>query len=340
MPSRISKKSNEKNKTKSKKTNPGKKSKTTSNTTQKLMKVNCNPSLTPMKIHKGKTCFRKKDMFRLRNEFNKTFPQYAIDTNADDPTEIFDLLRLRMNDHKGCKREDCWLQVIADPMERNHLMKELYRPLQPSSWNENPTKWLTNHDMEKVLKQYEEKYPNFKLIGPTTIDFDKNHSYLGGCVEDVMCTFDYSTYVKENPSIDKLGIIINYDVHTGNGTHWVALFMDLKEKLIVFFDSQSGYSKTLKPEIQKFINKVKSQEPGFIDVINKKTHQSTTTECGMYVLHFLITMLIPTEHCRRKLKDKESVYDARIKYFTQNRIPDKDMIYLRNAYFNKNIDIL
>ena len=71
--------------------------------------------------------------------------------------------------------------------------------------------------------------------------------------------------------INKLGFFINYDLHTGNGTHWVALFIELKEKLIVFFDSQSGYSKTLKPEIQKFINKVKSQEPGFIDVINKKT---------------------------------------------------------------------
>ena len=311
-----------------------------SSQTRKLMKINCNPKIVPVSLRKGKTCFRKEDINLLRTEFNKTFPKYTIDPYMDDVNDIIDELRLRMQQYTKCRREDCWLQVIRDPVLRDHLTKELYRPTQPSSWNKNPNKWLTNHDIEKVLKQYEKKYPNFKLIGPTTIDFDKNHSYLGGCVDDVLCTFDYSTYVKENPTIDKLGIIINYDVHTGSGTHWVGLFIDLKEKFIVFFDSQADYSKQIKPEISKFINKVKKQEPGFKDIINEKTHQSTTTECGMYVLHFLITMLIPNEDCRRKFKDKETPYDARIKYFTKNRIPDKDMIYLRNVYFNKNVDIL
>lgn len=324
--------------TEKKKTKPEKKTK--SNTTRKLMKINCNPAITPMKTRKGKSCFRKDDIYLLRDEFNKTFPAYTIDTQLTDVNEIMDELRLRMNQHTKCRREDCWLEVITNPTLRVRLTKELYRPIQPHSWNKNPNKWLTNHDMEKVLHQYEQKYSNFRLIGPTTIDFDKNHTYLGGCVDDILSTFNYHSYVAENPDIDKLGIIINYDVHTGSGTHWVALFMDLKEKLIVFFDSQAGYGKSVKPEIQKFINKVKQQEPSFNVVINKKTHQSTTTECGMYVLHFLITMLTPTERCRRKLKDKETPYDNRIKYFTENRIPDKDMIDLRNVYFNKNIDIL
>lgn len=323
-----------------KKTHKTKRSKgKTSKGTRRLMKINCNPNIVPATHRKGKSCFRKDDIYLLRNEFNKTFPNYAIDTQLTDVNEIMEELRLRMEQHTKCRREDCWLQVITNPTVRNRLTKELYRPTQPSSWNKNPNKWLTNHDMEKVLHQYEEKYSNFRLIGPTTIDFDKEHSYSGGCVEEVLCTFNYHSYVAENPGIDKLGIIINYDVHTGNGTHWVALFMDLKEKVLVFFDSQAGYGKSVKPEIQKFINKVKQQEPSFNVVINKKTHQSTTTECGMYVLHFLITMLIPTERCRRKLKDNETPYDNRIKYFTENRIPDKDVIYLRNKYFNKNIDI-
>lgn len=333
MPSRNKANTTEKKKTKSEK-------KMKPNTTRKLMKINCNPAITPMKTRKGKSCFRKADIHLLRIEFNKTFPRYAIDTEIDDTNEILDALRLRMAEHTKCKREDCWLQVITDPTIRNDLMKELYRPVQPLSWNENPNKWLTNHDMEKVMHQYEKKYSNFRLIGPTTIDFDKDDSYSGGCVEEVLCNFNYPIYVAKNPDIDKLGIIINYDVHTGNGTHWAALFIDLKEKLIVFFDSQAGYGKSVKPEIQKFINRVKKQEPSFNVVINKKTHQSTTTECGMYVLHFLITMLIPTEDCRRKLKDKDSVYDSRIKYFTKNRIPDKDIIYLRNVYFNKNIELM
>uniref|UniRef100_A0A6C0ATK1 Ubiquitin-like protease family profile domain-containing protein n=1 Tax=viral metagenome TaxID=1070528 RepID=A0A6C0ATK1_9ZZZZ len=310
-----------------------------SSQTRKLMKVNCNPKIVPISLRKGKTCFRKEDIHLLRTEFNKTFPKYSIDTEIDDVNDIMDALRLRMNQHTKCRREDCWLQIITDDTLRNRLIKELYRPIQPPDWNENPNKWLTNHDIEKVLQQYEKKYSNFRLIGPTTIDFDKQHSYYGGCVEEVLCKFNYHNYLSENPGIDKLGIIINYDVHTGNGTHWVALFIDLKEKFLMFFDSQADYSKTVKPEIQKFINRVKQQEPSFNVIINKKTHQNTSTECGMYVLHFLITMLIPTEHCRRKLKDKESVYDSRINYFTKTRVPDKDMIYLRNVYFNKNIDI-
>ena len=52
--------------------------------------------------------------------------------------------------------------------------------------------------------------------------------------------------------------------------------------------------------------------------INKREHQKTDSECGMYSLYFIIQML----------KDKD------VTYFLENNIPDEEVFELRNKYFN------
>jgi hypothetical protein len=36
---------------------------------------------------------------------------------------------------------------------------------------------------------------------------------------------------------NKFGIVLNLDVHTGKGNHWVAIFIDIKKKFIFYFES-------------------------------------------------------------------------------------------------------
>ncbi len=53
---------------------------------------------------------------------------------------------------------------------------------------------------------------------------------------------------------------------------------------------------------------------------NKRRHQFSESECGMYSLYFIIQML----------KDKNKGY------FLEHKIPDKEVFELRQKYFNIN----
>ena len=86
-----------------------------------------------------------------------------------------------------------------------------------------------------------------------------------------------------------------------------------------------SYGHTIPSQIQKFINTViqqtveKEEEYTFIE--NKKRHQYSSSECGMYCLYVIINLL----------KGKS------FKQLAEKRIPDKKMIYLRKKYFNHKI---
>ena len=96
-------------------------------------------------------------------------------------------------------------------------------------------------------------------------------------------------------------------------------FMDLVKKIMYYFDS-TGVSMKEEPHIYKFYEKVKGQDPAYKLVENHPVeHQFGNTECGMYTLFFMITML------------KTNNY----KYFkTAHVFPDKEMKRLRKKYFN------
>ena len=76
------------------------------------------------------------------------------------------------------------------------------------------------------------------------------------------------------------------------GSHWVALYIDFKQKFIYYFDSVGD---KCPKRIKKFVKKVKSQGSSrgmeFDFKENKVSHQKKNTECGVYCLFFIIEML-------------------------------------------------
>ena len=49
------------------------------------------------------------------------------------------------------------------------------------------------------------------------------------------CKFDLKDYLKEGKN--KIGIVFNMDPHYKSGSHWISLFINVKKKVIFFFDS-------------------------------------------------------------------------------------------------------
>ena len=281
------------------------------NTNKTIKKLNCSPKHT----HLSFTCYSEKSLHKLKKYWNARHPDLEI--NSNDNREIWNKLRVYLS--HTCDNERCWLQ---QKFMKNKIGKELlkytFAPNAPAKWKVDPNTWLNSLDIERVMNQYEHIYPNFDFIGPSPIDFNTKKIY-GHCVWDELCKFNLSNLMKQGK--DKIGVIFNTDPHYKPGEHWIALFVNIKQKYILFFNSTGE-----KPpkEIKQLIKKIKHQ--GKENGINFKYldnrniyHQTGTTECGIYTLYMIIELLKGT-------KD--------VNHFLKMRIPDSDMEKLRKVYFN------
>ena len=254
---------------------------------------------------KDKTCYSNKTLFMLRDEYNKKKENKKIISN--DPYIIWNLLKKYNTE---CLNEKCWI--------KNEKINKLeyFRPKSPKSWINNPYTWLDSNDIIKVMNQYEKKYKDFKFIGPSPIDFDDKKMF-GECIWKELCNFNLIDMIKKK--IYKVGIILNLDPHYKGGSHWVAIFIDVKNKFIFYFDS-NGKRPNLR--IKNFIKRVKEQGKNYklkyYDNFNF-THQKRDGQCGMYCLYIIIKLL------RQEKKPLE---------LKNIRISDEEMRDYRKIYFN------
>ena len=261
------------------------------------------------------SCYNEKALIKMRNLWNTRHTDDPI--NSDIPRDIWANLKKRMEN--ACKSEACWLnQKFMENNLDSELLTYTFAPKSPEKWKENHNTWLNSTDIEKVMKQYEHTYPCFRFIGPTPIDFDKK-LYDKKCVWDDLCQFDLESYIGKG--VSKIGIIFNTDPHTKGGAHWISLFINLKKGFIFFFDSNGT---KIPNEILTFANRVIDQANKLkikltFDQNSPFAHQESNTECGMYSLYFIITLL----------KDKHP-----IDFFKTTKISDKEMEHMRDKYFN------
>lgn len=170
------------------------------------------------------------------------------------------------------------------------IKNKRYLALKPKSWEQNPTEWLSNFDIDKVMKQYEIAYKKFKYLGCYPIDFMDKYSNTNQCITN-MCDFDISKYDKHT----EFGMILNLDKHNQSGSHWVAIYINKNvkdSKYGCFYYDSGGILPSNR--IINFFKLVKSQlhnDKHFHGFYNKTRHQYKNTECGMYSMCFIILCL-------------------------------------------------
>ena len=293
------------------------KNKKIKNKTIKNIKKNvCSPINTNNKDY---TCYTNESLEKIKNLWNARHPDKKIISN--DSREIWENLKENMKNI--CSSEKCWLnQKFID----NNLSKELqaytFAPSSPASWKNNPYEWLSSTDIDNVMKQYENKYKNFEFIGPSPIDFDK-HMLYNECIWEELCKFELKNYIKRGKT--KIGIVFNTDPHYLSGSHWISLFIDIKNKYIFYFDS-NGHK--IPPEINRLVKRIINQSNTNPLNLNlkysdnfKKRHQKEDSECGMYALYFIIMLL--TEEKKPEYFNNKSI-----------KISDNEMNELRKKYFD------
>jgi hypothetical protein len=263
---------------------------------------------SPTRKQKNGTCYKESELMHIRNVWNN----YSSDKiNATTTREIWKQLHEKMK--TVCKDENCWSE---QPFLNNTDLKSSFAPKHPKSWNKNPNEWLSSVDILSVMKQYEKGYKCFKFLGPFPIDFDGKN---GKCIEREMCDFQLKNYIDKG--YKKIGFVFNTDPHYKSGEHWISLFINLKIGEIFFFDSAGD---KVPKEIKDFVERIISQGKQLSIRIrfdqNEKTHQHTSTECGMYALYFIINML------------KDTTNSKKVKSV---RIPDNHVFKMRKRYFNE-----
>jgi hypothetical protein len=298
--------------------------------------MNCSPIVKNSRVS-SETCFTPEILMSIKEAFNKKTPQDPI--NETEPTKIWWALKNRLD----CQKEDCWLDSLFDFTMKEQIKQFIFAPKIPPEWKSNPDEWLSNFDIEDVMKQYQISHPEFKFIGPTTIDFDTRPPEMGGkCVLEDLCNFNLDRFIRAKKT--KIGIVFNLDRRNQPGSHWVSTFIDIENKFVFFFDSANNeipeeiWQKNPNGSKKKpFINRVLEQGLQLPKPINFEfynnlghKHQKSNTECGMYSLFFIITMLTG----EIQGSDKVLSIKERKDLFLQKTIPDKYVFDLRKIYYN------
>ena len=274
------------------------------------------------KYEKG-SCYTLDNLINIAIAFNKNFPNEKI-ILKNDKKYLLKSLSSNMKNKFNCNNQMCWLKTnILKNMDNENINFFTFRPEGP----EKRYEWLSTNDINKVVYQYEKVYNDFEFYGAVPYDFQELP------ILDVS-NINFNNLLNSNKS--RIGLVINLDKHTEPGSHWVALYSDLKKNQIYFFDS---FAKKPGKEIKKFLGKIlkflykkkynktltenmiNNQDPQleYLDVrYNKIRHQFKNSDCGVYSINFILRLL------------KGHSFD----YITNNITKDDKMNDCRTVYFS------
>jgi len=315
------------------------------------------------------SCLTPNTLMKIKHAYNAS---HSDTITGDDPVKIRNQIREKMQPKCSvdlANEELCWLdnlgrnttgerdrssQNAVHPRVSNkrvgrgqalttatktELINKLFVPERPSEWSREPNAWLSNFDIAMVMEQYEVAYPTFKFIGPVSIDFAEPSAQTSQahskCVNPELCTLTIRKLLDQKKS--DVGVVLNLDTHDGPGTHWVSMFMRLTgpEPFLFYFNS-TGEKEP--PEIIAFRDKIQADHLATVGkplkyYSSKAEHQRSNTECGMYSLVFLVSMV-----ARQQFETGEAMTDAqliRMYTDTRTRITDSTIEQFRHVYFRE-----
>lgn len=193
-----------------------------------------------------------------------------------------------------CRGEHCLLKK----KEYARLLRNVFRPIKPSSWYSNERQWLSTDDIIKVMKQYEASHPDFAFVDVCPINFAERLD-ANQCVSPAICNVEpfMKSILKDKKS--HYGIIFNLDRHDQGGSHWVAMYCSLDPMAriygIYYYDSVGVMPRaefqTFMNNVQTFVRNNVTSRRHFTKQVNKHRRQFKDTECGVYSMVSIISCL-------------------------------------------------
>lgn len=247
----------------------------------------------------------------------------------------------------GCGSESC---VLANPRFRRFaaakgvdraVEADLRRRFKPEG-PRNSTRLLNNFNIDGVLQQWAAAHERFFNIPFCMMDFERAGGSLARV--DVGGILDGSEAQDLGPAggrvrrpCDTFACVLNTDVSSGRGKHWVAVFGDCRGAVwsVEYFNSAGNPPP---PPVVRWLEAAATRlaerrlegggPPGSVVerpsdgrvetvVLTNTRHQDSQTECGNYALYFI----------RRRLEGDPP------EAFRGQRIPDEAMVEFRRRLF-------
>ena len=274
--------------------------------------MNYDTKCAPSKKYTEGSCFTIDVLKKIAQNYNNKNKNNKINLNLTKAGLVKEL-ETRLYDK--CSDQTCWLRLdIVKELQNPEILNNTFKPKGPSGQYD----WLSTKHIDAVITQYHSIYKDFVFLGTVPVDFD-DLPILG------ISNLNFDTLQANGKT--KIGLIINLDEHWKDGSHWVALYMDIKKNQIYYFDSVG----TEPPKrIRKFINRITkylySKKYNInlpindvisefkkinTSTINKNTkthlnnllngqfdikynqiqHQFKNSECGVYSMNFILNLV-------------------------------------------------
>jgi hypothetical protein len=120
-------------------------------------RMSCSPAVKDGSVSEH-SCMTPDILEVIRKSYNDANPNNPI--TVINPLQIWYELRKRNSE---CKTEDCWLKNMKDKVLQRQIKQYVFAPSQPPEWKNNPREWLSNIDIEQVMKQYMIAYPLIRV---------------------------------------------------------------------------------------------------------------------------------------------------------------------------------
>lgn len=271
---------------------------------------------------KNNTCFTVEQLTEMVGAYNRYMTKTQLNPRQERTSGGADLINIKVDkkyllselrkrfetickNDEVCLTQQAFMNEIVKEM-RDDIINDTFRSIGPT----NPKEWLSTDDINNIMSQYENVHPNFKFFGAVPLNCDE----LSFCS---LYKLDFDKYVHDN--IDYVGVVFNLDRHGQPGSHWVALFIDIKHGEINFCDSNGRQPVDNISEIINQFTKFYKKKTGTDAKYKYNTipYQKDGSECGVYSCNFII----------RKLSGES--FDQ----IVGNALNFKNINSCRNAYF-------
>jgi len=251
--------------------------------THKKMRARCSANVPDR--HNPFTCYDAKSVQLLVDMWNESHRSDAI--LAKTPRKQWSSLKRKLSDRCGVN-EMCWMMQPFAVANKQRLAQSFAKTA-PRGWLRKNS-WLSDTEIKAFLTACEDKFERFRFIGPSAIDFDI--VVRNACVFPRLCAFDLARYVRDG--VTDVGVVLNTDLHTGSGIHWIALYLRIGSCVKSFYFDSTGARAP--PQIGVFVDRIREQAGGLglafsADSSQGVVHQKSTSECGVYCMYFIWSIL-------------------------------------------------
>lgn len=244
----------------------------------------------PSKIFENGSCIPLDDLIEManaynaENENNKIILYSQLNLNPKQ-FKLYLLKQFKKRFANVCDNQKCWIEQRfmknINKQTKQELNKFTWRPEGP----DKPDGWLNTLQINDVMAQYEKKYIDYKFLGAVPIDFEDLNLEIS--------KINFENLINKEKKT-KIGVVYNLDPHDKPGSHWCALYADLKAGQILFSDS---YGVRPHKNIRKFMRTIArfcQNNLAIRDIVvdfNKERAQFLGSECGVYGVSFILRML-------------------------------------------------